>query len=141
MLIDKALELSNAQAITTTIDSAGKIDLGPNQWAKNSKGSDYPVIPIEVTVDEAFVAAGAGTLTITLRTGPTKADMIAGTNIKTSRASTAIAKTALIPGFRFTTEIPWNSDRWVDLLYTVATGPFTAGKISANVVAARQTNR
>lgn len=141
MIIDKALELSNAQPVTVSAASDGKIDLGPQSYAGNSKGSDDPVIPIEITVDVAAVAVGAATVSFTLRSAPTKADLIANTNITTHRTTAAIAKASLIPGYRATLEIPWDVHRWVDVYYTVATGPLTAGKFSANVATGRQTNQ
>lgn len=141
MIIDKALELSALQAVTVSAKSDGSIDLGPNSSADNSKGSDDPVIPIEVTVDIAATAAGAATVAFGLRSAPTEADLLADTNIVVHRTTAAIGKATLVPGYRVTLEIPWDANRWVDVYYTVATGPLTAGQFSANVVTGRQTNK
>lgn len=141
MLVDKALELSNAQAVTVTAASDAQNYLGPESSGDNSKGSDDPVLPIEITVDEAVTAVGAATVAFSVRSAPTQADLIANTNITTHRTTQAFAKTVLIPGFRASLEVPWDVHPWFDVYYTVATGPLTAGKFSANVVTARQTNK
>lgn len=140
-IIDKAMELSDQQAVTVTAASDGQNDLGPNSWARNSKGSDEPPIPIEITVDVAATAVGAATVSFALRSAPTQADLIANTNITTHRTTQAYGKAVLVPGFRATLEVPWDVGRWFDVYYTVATGPLTAGKFSANVVTGRQTNK
>lgn len=140
-IIDKAMEFSDQQAVTVTAASDGQNDLGPRSWAGNSKGSDTPALPIEITVDVAALAAGAATVSFGLRSAPTQGDLIANTNITTHRTTQAYGKAVLVPGFRATLEIPWDVQRWCDIYYTVATGPLTAGKFSANVVTGRQTNQ
>ena len=138
MLIDKENLLSYQQAITTTADSTNVIDLGPPNWAGNS-GNDKP-IDMFMNVDETFLAAGAGTLTIEIRSSPV---LNFASGVKTHQVTEAIAKTALTAGSRqrHSLGLPPDVQRYVKAVYTVGTGPFTAGKITLGVTASRQINQ
>jgi len=132
MIQDKQLEFSNAQAITATAASTNVIDLGP----KHGRGMAGPGPAIEFTVGTTFAAAGAGTLTIQIRTSDS-ADMSGATVIASSQA---LALADLVAGkdVPYYPHIPVNAKRYVDLNYVVGTGPFTAGTLTARGTAALQ---
>lgn len=138
MILDKQMELSNAQAVTVTAASQNQLDLGPNSWAGNSVG-DNSDLPLHLTVDTTFTAGGAATLTIQVRSSP-NANMSSPT---VHQVSDAIPVASLTAGSRvpFLPRIPENAGRYVDVNYVVGTGPFTAGAISCRGATARQVNR
>jgi hypothetical protein len=119
-----------AQAVTADGGvSTNIIDLG----AAN-KGP----LKIYAQVDEAFTAAGAATLAISLRSSP-NSDMSGPTVELVTRA---YPKADLIVGKEIMElQVPPKCGRYVELLYTVATGPFLTGKITAGIVEDMQTNR
>lgn len=137
MILDKQMELSNAQAITATAASANQLDLGP-AGANGTAGSAED-LEIYINVDTTFTAAGAATLTCQLRSSP-NANMSSAT---VHAQSDAIPVASLSAGSRFPWQprIPMTVGRYVDMNYVVATGPFTAGNLSARGAASRQTNR
>jgi hypothetical protein len=55
-------------------------------------------------------------------------------------ATAAIGKAALVAGAQFVIPMPTRHRRYVRVNYTVGTGPLTAGKFSAQVVAGIQQN-
>ncbi len=127
MIIDKELELSNAQAITTSDSSTIYINLGV-------AGRDIGMsedLHVCVTVMETVTATGAATVVFTLQ-----ADVL--TDFSTAvavHATAAIAKATLVAGYRFFIKIPPGIvGQYLNMLYTVGTGPLTAGKFSAHVV-------
>jgi hypothetical protein len=132
MILDKQNIFSDGQAITATADSTNIIDLGSTRM-----GEGEP-IPLNIQVEEAFTAAGAATLTITLLTD----DNESFSSAATIYSSGAIGKATLVKGYRLPglSTIPVGAERYLKLVYTVATGPMTAGKINAAVVLATQSN-
>lgn len=149
MIFDRTLRLSNEQAITTTAASTHTIDLGQLGTVKGAAaalvgnlgiGSDIPFL---VQVTEQFTAAGAATLTVALQYD----DNEAFSSPLTVWTSPAFTLAQLKPGAQLglVNYIPKgvldvnNGERYFRLLYTVATGPMTAGKIVAGVVADVQT--
>lgn len=136
MIIDKQNQFSSAQAVTVTAGSTNVIDLGATSYVGNANGSNGPEILF--TVDTTFTAAGAATLTITVRSSAAAAmtSPVLHT-VSTAIPVASLTASSLVP---FTARIPQPSLRYVDVHYTVATGPMTAGAISAQVVADRQTN-
>lgn len=137
MLIDKENLLSYKQAITDTAVSTNAIDLGPNMWAATS-GNDRE-IPLFMHVDEAFLAAGAATLSITIQSSNVENF---GSGVKTHELVGPIGKADLAQTKRMplSLAIPPDALRYVRASYTVATGPFTAGKLTLGTTASRQTN-
>jgi hypothetical protein len=137
MILDRQNLFSMNQAITATAVSTDVIDLGPEMWAGNA-GSDRE-IPVELTVTETFTSAGATTLQIELQSSVNEAFSVP---IK-HKLTDVIAKADLAVGKVLTKgiAIPPDVKRYVRLNYVVATGPFTAGKITAGVTSSRQTNR
>lgn len=138
MIIDKQNLLSYKQAVTVTANSESVIDLGPPMWTGYA-GSDKE-IPMFMHCDEAFLAAGAATLTITIVSAT---DEAISANVKTHYTSIAIPKADLAQPkvMPLNINLPPDVQRYVRATYTVATGPFTAGKITLGVTAGRQINR
>lgn len=139
MIFDQQTLLSDAQAITTSAASTNVIDLGPiASGIVRDVGKGKP-IPLLVQVVEQFTAAGAGTLTIELQACAAENF---GSNVKTVWTSPAIGKADLKPGRVIVPEyIPRGADlRYLRFYYTVATGPMTAGKITAGVTMGNQSN-
>jgi len=139
MLIDKENLVSYKQAITVTAVSTDKVDLGPNHWMGYS-GNDRD-IPIFLAIDETFLATGAATLTIDIQSSN---DEAFGSGVVTHSTIGPFAKTDLVPAdkdmVRHNLAIPAEVKRYLRANYTVATGPFTAGKITLGVTASRQIN-
>lgn len=138
MILDAQNMFSNAQAITVTAKSTDTIDMGPNSHAKNSQGQENR-LEILIYVNTTFTAAGAGTLTIQLRSSP-NSDM---SSPVVHDVSDTLALADLVAGnkLRFQPRVPINAGRYHDLNYVVGTGPMTAGALTAGVVRDRQTNQ
>lgn len=130
MIMDKLLQFSEAQAITATAVSTNVIDLGVNR----DLGVDTE-IDVFIQVDTAFTAAGAATLTIELQTD----DNVSFSSATALFTSAAIGKATLVAGYQpFRFKLPQVTERYLRLNYTVATGPMTAGAITAALVTGRQ---
>ena len=132
MILDKQTELSNAQAVTASDASVNQIDFGPPSYTGNSKGTDKGKIVFNVDTD--FAAAGAATLQIGLRSSP-NADM-SGAVVALLLPAVPVAnlkRGAALAKFLGELPVPARVSRYVDVFYNVATGPFTAGNISARL--------
>ena len=128
-IIDKALQISNAQAVTATAVSTDVIDAGAtkNPAIGRDLGGGTQLF-LEVTVGATFTAAGAGTLTIALQDS---ADNATFADVLTTPA---LALAALTVGQRFYIPLPAKMRRYIRANYTVGTGPMTAGSVSAQIV-------
>lgn len=125
MIIDKFLQVSDAQAVTSSAASTDVIDTG----VANRAIGDVTSLAAVITVDESATASGAATVTFSLQDS---ADNSTFTDVV---ASAAIGKAALTAGVQAAVfKLPPNLRRYVRVYYTVATGPLTAGKFSAQVV-------
>lgn len=144
MIFDHQSLFSDAQAITASAASSNVIDLGKSGRVYGNtvdlardigKGT---LIPLLIQVVEAFAATGAGTLTFSLEVD----DNEAFASPKTVWSSRAIGKAELVPGFVVVPEFVTRgtNERYMRLYYTVATGPMTAGKITAGVTMGNQSN-
>jgi len=134
MILSKQDEFSNAQAITATASSTGQLDMGPAAYTGVSVGTDRGG-QVAFAVDADFAAAGAATLTIAVRSADT-ADMVTGVMIHSQSAPIPVAslkKGVSMRALGVVLRVPENAKRYVDLVYTVATGPFTAGQLSARL--------
>jgi hypothetical protein len=124
-MADKKLIFSDGQAITSTASSTYELDMGvadPNQ------GAGRP-LTLEIDVDTAFTASGAGTLTVALQ------HSAAGSSYTTIWTTPAIGKATLVKGYQIIKmALPHTFMRFLQLLFTVTTGPMTAGKINAGLV-------
>lgn len=130
MIIDKFLQVSNEQAVTASAASTDVIDFG--QTNPNTGMDDRSTLVI--TVDEAATAAGAATVTFSLQ------DSADNSSFADVSVTAAIGKATLVAGYQITIPVPNKLRRYVRAYYTVATGPLTAGKFSAQVVAGFQQN-
>ena len=137
MLIDGSLSLSAAQLVTATAYSTNVIDRGPVAVAFGYAGAAGN-IPIMLDVETTFTAGGSATMTIQVLSG-TSATAGSGT-VVTHYSSFAIPVASLVAGTDinrlFRLGIPTNCGRYVYLQYVIATGPMTAGAISAKVAMA-----
>lgn len=133
---------SDDQAITASTDSTNVIDLGApgtpygGAAALNDdvgKGAKIPLL-VQVTADMA--AAGAATLMVNISTGATTA---LGTTIA---SSAVIPKADLVAGKQINIDFLPNGiiERYLGIEYVVATGPMTAGNITAGITMGNQTN-
>jgi hypothetical protein len=127
VLLDSQSQFSDAQAITATAASTDIIDL---RQANRQLGVGEPLW-LYVLVKTTFTAGGAATLTVTLETDDNEG-FASPTIVLTT---TAIAVGTLVQGYEiFKIGLPANIvERYLRLNYTVATGPFTAGAVSAYI--------
>lgn len=130
MIIDKLLQVSNEQAVTASAASTDVIDFG--QANPNSGLNDNTSFAI--TVDEAAAAAGAATVTFSVQ------DSADNSTFADVAVTTAIGKASLTAGQQVLIPMPAKHRRYVRVYYTVATGPLTAGKFSAQIVTGVQQN-
>lgn len=142
MIFSKQLTLSDQQAITATAVSTNVIDLRPMGTVYGAAaaltrdlGPGKP-IPILIQCTETF--ATLTSLTITIETSD-------ATNLTSSRvhaSSGAVAAASLVAGYKFPViYLPLGPHlRYLGLRYTVGGSNATAGKITAGIVPAVQTN-
>lgn len=135
MILDIQSLFSDAQAVTVTAASTNILDTGVNA----EKGRGTP-IPLLVQVVTTFTAGGAATMTVALQCD---GDVAFG-SAQTLWTSAAIAVATLVAGYRFLIDkVPEHvaekaDSRYLRFNYTIATGPMTAGAISAGIVMGRQ---
>lgn len=130
MILDKGNLFSENQAITATDDSQYALELPENV----GRGKPVPLL-IQVTQD--FAAAGAATLEVALQDSSSKDAATFADVVKTP----AIALATLKAGYKIPLAfVPYSTKKYIRLNYTVATGPMTAGKITAGIVADVQSN-
>lgn len=126
MITDRELSFSTAQAVTVTANSTDVVDLGVAHDIARGQN-----LRVRVQVDTTFTAGGAATLTIALVTSAAAA-LSSPTTVYTTAA---IPVASLVAGYvAIDTVIGTTSGRYLGIIYTVATGPMTAGAISASVV-------
>ena len=145
MITDNFLRLSGSltagsatgQSITTTAYSTNVVDLS---LARDiGEGEE---LYVQFTVGTAFTAAGSATLTPTIVVS--SADTLATSPITIGTSGT-IAVSSLIAGYTFVirlnpqlfgsaTTVSSLGARYLGAYYTVATGPMTAGTITADIV-------
>ena len=144
MITDNFLRLSGSltagtatgQAVTVTANSTNVIDLSLARDV--GEGDD---LYVSFSVGTAFTAAGAATLTPTVVVSA--ADTL--TTPTTLGTGGTIAVASLVAGYTFVIRVnpqlfyssTTNSSlglRYLGVIYTVATGPMTAGTITADVV-------
>lgn len=128
-IIDKFLQISNAQAITTTAVSTDVIDAGAtkNPAIGRELGAGTPLF-LELTVATAFTAGGAGTLTVALQ------DSADNSSFADVLTTPALAVASLVVGARYYIPLPTKMRRYIRANYTVATGPMLTGTLNAQIV-------
>lgn len=125
MLFDAQNLFSDGQEVTATAPSTNVIDTGGGD-----KGGPED-LRLALVADVTHTAAGAATLTVTVQTDDAEGFGSAETLV----ASRAFALADLVAGKKFwDVAIPRGAKRYLRLNYTVATGPFTAGAITAGLV-------
>lgn len=132
MHIDRELVQSDAQALTVTANSTDVLDLSS---AADIGRSSVP-LRARCQVDTTFTSGGATTLQAQLVCS-------AASDLSTPTVlfdTGAIAKAALVAGFIIAdVVIPRTSKQYLGWIYTVATGPFTAGNVSSFLVDSTET--
>jgi len=137
MITDNYLRLSGSltagsatgQAVTTTANSTNVVDLSLARDV--GEGEE---LYVQFTVGTAFTAAGSATLT------PTVVISAADTLTTPTTIGTAgtIAVATLVAGYTFAVrlnpQIASLGLRYLGAIYTVATGPMTAGTMTADIV-------
>lgn len=129
MYIDKALQVSNEQAVTASAASSDVIDFG--QANPDAGMADLYAV---ITTDEAAAASGSATVTFSVQ------DSSDNSTFADVAATAAIAKATLVAGYQHVIPLPPKLRRYCRVYYMVGTGPLTAGKFSAQVVAGFQQN-
>lgn len=130
MYIDKNLQVSNEQAVTASAASTDVIDFGQ---ANPNVGLDDRSNMV-ITVDESATAAGAATVTFSVQ------DSADNSTFADVAVTAAIGKASLAAGQQVVIPMPTKLRRYCRVYYTVATGPLTAGKFSAQIVTGIQQN-
>jgi len=137
MITDNFLRLSGSltagsatgQAVTATANSTNVVDLSLARDV--GEGED---LYVQFTVGTAFTAAGSATLTPTIVVSA--ADSL--TTPTTIATAGTIAVATLVAGYSFAVrlnpQIASLGLRYLGAIYTVATGPMTAGTITADIV-------
>ena len=125
MYIDRGLLMSEAQALTATAFSTSKPGLDTARDI--GKSMDIWLVLIVTTT---FTSAGATTLDIDLVTDDTVG--MASPVVLQKLVGAPIPKASLVQGFKRVVKLdPGAYETFIGLNYTVATGPFTAGNITA----------
>jgi hypothetical protein len=146
MILDKFLEFSDAQAVTSTAISTNVVDLAPlgNGVGSNTVrdiGSGEDVYLIVRTVEAATDSGSDATLTVTLESDSTE-------NLATSPtvhfSTGALAFAAFSPAGAEVAKIKLPAgdyERYVGVRFTVGSGPLTGGKFDAFLVKDAQSYR
>ena len=131
MIIDKALQISDKQAVTSSAPSSDVIDFGQ---ATPNTGLLSNQLYLQIGVAQTATAAGAATVQFVLQ------DSADGGSFADVVSTQAVALAGLKAGKQFVLPMPVEHRRYVRVNYVVGTGPLTAGKFSAQVVAGLQAN-
>lgn len=130
MFIDKTLQVSNEQAVTASAASTDVIDFGQ----ANPDLGMTDQCSMVITTDEAATASGSATVTFSVQ------DSADNSTFADVAVTAAIGKATLVAGYQHVIPMPTKLRRYCRVYYTVATGPLTAGKFSAQVVTGFQQN-
>lgn len=128
MIIDKFLQVSNAQAVTASAASTDVIDAGATKNASIGRDIGAGDMYMVFTCSEAATAAGAATVTFAVQ------DSADNSSFADVIVSAAIGKATLVVGSQVVLPLPPGMRRYIRANYTVATGPLTAGKFSAQLL-------
>lgn len=132
MYIDRQNLFGQDQAVTASAASTDYIDLGA---ARDIGNGERPEILVLCTQD--VTAAGAATVTVALQSDD-NASFSSPVNLVLSDAT---PKASLVAGTEvLRVAVPYGTERYLRLFYTVGTGPLTAGKFTSGLVPLRQAN-
>lgn len=124
MIIDKFLQVSDAQAVTVTAASDNVINFGQ----ANPDVGMSELLNMVLTVDTSATAAGAATVTFSVQ------DSADNSSFADVAVTAAIGKATLVAGYQLVIPMPPKLRQYCRVYYTVATGPLTAGAFSAQLV-------
>lgn len=128
MIMDNDLELADSLAVTASAIT-DVIDLSTTLRDVGNIGRGGRNLYLVLQVDTAFDAVGAATATFSLESDST-ANLATSATVHSSTA--AIGKAALVAGYTVILPLPPGEyERYLGVRVTVATGPFTAGALSA----------
>ncbi len=142
MIFDNTLLFSDSQAITADAGSTNTVDLGATGTPFGGSALVRDVgkgcrIPLSVTVTETFNNLTSIVISVQVD------DNTGFSSAKTVASSGSILLASLVAGyqFEFPCDLPEGTDeRYLRLYYDITGTAPTTGKITAGVVAARQTN-
>lgn len=157
MFVDTSLQFSVAQAITSTANATTLVDVtgagsgnAPTMIGGNGgvigfdigSGDGVTIPYLVMVVTTAFVSAGGATLQVTLQAAPDNGSNVAGsyTVLYTSAAFTAanlaLGETLVVPvPPRALSGQPGEAlPRFYQVVYTVATSTFSAGKVTTGLL-------
>jgi hypothetical protein len=145
MILDDTLVLSDAQAITATARSTNIIDLGATGTAFGHAGAlardvgKATDIPITINVVEGFNNLTSLTVQLEVDDDPAFGSptiVAVGPAITLASGNLAVGKQVNFPA-----QLPeGTNERFLGLRYTVAGAAPTLGKVTAAIVAGRQSN-
>ncbi|WP_149537513.1 Bbp16 family capsid cement protein [Siccirubricoccus phaeus] len=127
MILDAALLLDSGAALTTTRSSWNTIDLG----GVVDVGVSEEALEILFRFTELPTADGAATLVVAVQTSP---DNSTWTTLVQSGAMPLTAFAERSPSGTFRMKVPAGVSRYIRLVYTIANGPLTAGRVHASLV-------
>lgn len=130
-IVDNNLYMSDAQVVTATAASTKSLDFAT---ALRSIGSGEP-IELVIQVAVAATASGAATVVFSLD------DSADNSSFTVVAQTPAIGKATLVAGYEaFRFRLPAGLQRYIQVTYTVATGPLTGGSFNAYLLLDRQDN-
>lgn len=133
MIIDYENQFSNDQAVTATAASTNSIDFGDAK--DHAKGNP---LMLEIICTETATSAGSTTVDFALETDTTSTF----TPDKSFPLATGVPKASLVAGYVvYRGSIPEGLLRYAQIKYTVNTANLTAGKFTAHIVEAFQSNQ
>lgn len=129
MIEDVQTLFSDNQAVTVTANSTNVYDL---QVARNiSRGREFR---FKSQVLTTFTAGGSATLDVALVAAD---DTALTSNVETLHKVSGVAVASLVAGYTIMDKVLSQSSpshRYLGVIYTVATGPMTAGKLQSGIV-------
>lgn len=135
MYVDSQLLFSEAQAVTSTAISTNVVDLNAatatNVPLLQDIGIGEDLYLVVTTVTAITDTSSDATLTVTLESDST-ANLATSATVHLSTGALAFATYSAAGSIIFAGRIPaGNYERYLGVRYTVASGPFTAGAITA----------
>jgi hypothetical protein len=146
MILDKFLEFSDAQAVTSTAISTNVVDLAPlgNGVGTNTVrdiGSGEDVYLVVRTVEAATDSGNDATLTVTLESDSTE-NLATSPTVHFSTGAIAFAAFSPVGSEVAKIKLPAGDyERYLGVRFTVASGPLTGGKFDAFIVKDAQSYR